>query len=506
MAKVVFVVTVGATIISRFAFDPRLVPISVSVVGGLIAFFLMGGSRYLWRLFVERTMRPSHDLATPVLIFGAGEAGAQLVTTILRNPESPLVPVGLIDDSPAKQQLRIMGIHVLGTREDIVSVARKQKAEQLIIAIPSAESGLIREISARALEADLKVSVLPQVEELLDDEVRVSDIRPIDVRDLLGRYEIETDLRQIAGYLHDRRVLVTGAGGSIGSELCRQIHRFGPSQLVMLDRDESALHGVELSITGRALLQSENLVVADIRDHARMTEVFRKHEPEVVFHAAALKHLPLLEMHSQEGVKTNVYGTLNVLEAARSVRVERFVNISTDKAADPTSVLGATKRIAERLTAEFAETAVGTYLSVRFGNVLGSRGSVLETFREQIAAGGPLTVTDPQVTRYFMTVEEAVQLVVQAGAVGSDAEALVLDMGEPVKIDDVARRLAAESDRDVEIVYTGLRPGEKLHEDLFADDELDRRPHHPLISHVKVEPLDPELMKPELESFSLLPQ
>ena len=254
----------------------------------------------------------------------------------------------------------------------------------------------------------------------------------------------------------------------------------------MLDRDESALHGVQLSIDGRALLDTPEVVVADIRDRERIYEVFEDERPDVVFHAAALKHLPLLEQYPGEGIKTNVLGTLNVLDAAVSVGVDRFVNISTDKAADPENVLGYTKRVAERLTAHKSCESSGVYVSVRFGNVLGSRGSVLETFRSQIAAGGPLTVTHPDVTRYFMTVEEAVQLVTQAGALGRPGEVLVLDMGEPVRIDDVARRLAAEANHPIEIVYTGLRPGEKLHERLFGHQEDDERPEHPMIAHVGV--------------------
>jgi FlaA1/EpsC-like NDP-sugar epimerase len=282
---------------------------------------------------------------------------------------------------------------------------------------------------------------------------------------------------------------VTGAGGSIGSELCRQICKFEPAALVMLDRDESALHAVQLSITGRALLDDPNLVLADIRDADEIKRVFAEHRPDVVFHAAALKHLTLLERHPEEAVKTNIWGTMHVLEAAAAAGVERFVNISTDKAADAISVLGLTKRIGERLTAGFARDADGVFLSVRFGNVLGSRGSVLGAFRSQIASGGPVTVTDPNVSRFFMTIEEAVQLVIQAGAIGRDGEALVLDMGQPVRIDEVAKRMIAEAGRDVEIVYTGLRPGEKLHEQLLGTGEIDRRPCHPLISHVDVPPL-----------------
>jgi FlaA1/EpsC-like NDP-sugar epimerase len=286
-------------------------------------------------------------------------------------------------------------------------------------------------------------------------------------------------------------VLVTGAGGSVGSELCRQVDRFQPAELMMLDRDESALHAVQLSLSGRALLDSPNLILADLRDAAGIKAIFAERRPEVVFHAAALKHLPLLESYPGEAVKSNVWGTQTVLEASADAGVERFVNISTDKAANPTSVLGYSKRITERLTAHASTVADGTYLSVRFGNVLGSRGSVLTAFAAQIAEGGPLTVTHPDVTRYFMTVQEAVQLVIQAAAIGREGEALVLEMGEPVRIAQVARQMGEQAGRPVEIVYTGLRPGEKLHEELFGVGEDDQRPLHPMISHVSVPPLHP---------------
>ncbi len=490
VARSGLVVTMALYAINRFAYSPRLIPVSVNVGGGVLALLLMLGTRYLWRLFVDRRRRPRREHADPVLVYGAGEAGAQLVTAMLRNPNSPLVPVALLDDSPAKQQLRIMGVPVVGGRQAIRDVAETLGARHLVVAIPSASSVLLRELSSLALDADLKVSVLPAVEELLGGGIVVADVRPLEVSDLLGRHEIKTDVAQIAGYLHGRRVLVTGAGGSIGSELCRQIMRFGPERLTMVDRDESALHALQLSIEGRALLDDRSLVVGDIRDRDRLIAIFEEHRPHVVFHAAALKHLTLLELYPGEALKTNVWGTLNVLVAAERFGVERFVNVSTDKAADPVNVLGYTKRVAERLTAAAATRTDGVFLSVRFGNVLGSRGSVLESFRAQIDAGGPVTVTHPDVTRYFMTVEEAVELVIQAGAVGRDGEALVLDMGEPVRIDDVARRLVAQADRPMAIEYTGLRPGEKLHETRLGLGELDQRPAHPLISHVLVPPLE----------------
>ncbi len=320
-----------------------------------------------------------------------------------------------------------------------------------------------------------------------------ADLRFIDSElDLLGRRELNLDTESVAHYLTGRAVLVTGAGGSIGSELCRQIHRYSPSSLVMLDRDESALQAVQISIEGQGLLDSRDLVICNIRDRKRLAEVFDEHRPDVVFHAAALKHLPLLEMHGEEGWKTNVWGTQNLLELATRTGVDRFVNVSTDKAADSTSVLGHTKRLAEQLTSFAGKHNDGTYLSVRFGNVLGSRGSVLPLFREQIERGGPVTVTDPEVTRFFMTIPEACGLVIQAGTLQEeDGRVLVLDMGEPVKIDDMARRLVAESDEDIEIIYTGLRPGEKLHEVLFSPDEVPSSSGHPLISAVNVPSMSP---------------
>ena len=487
------VVVSGAiiAIVNRFVLDPRLVPVSVTLVAAMVAFVGMAAARYIWRLAIDRRRRVPVHGRRRVVVLGAGNAGTQVIDSLLTDQSSPYVPVALVDDDPAKRRLRIRGIPVAGDRSDLAQVAVARGAQHVIVAIPSAPPALLRELSETALDAGFGLSVLPPVHELLDGRVDVGDIRPLTEADLLGRHVIETDVMQIADYLRDRSVLVTGAGGSIGSELCRQIVRYNPAELIMLDRDESAIHGVQLSIEGRALLDSRNLVIADIRDRDRMFEVFDEHRPQVVFHAAALKHLPLLEMHASEGVKTNVFGSLNVLHAAARAGVERFVNVSTDKAADPTSVLGYTKRIAERLTAHVATETTGTFLSVRFGNVLGSRGSVLETFRRQVADGGPVTVTSREVTRYFMTVEEAVQLVIQAGAIGEDGQALVLDMGEPVRIADVARRLVAEADRPIEIVYTGLRPGEKADEVLFGTTEQRASSSHPLIDTVDVQPLEP---------------
>jgi FlaA1/EpsC-like NDP-sugar epimerase len=482
-------VTVTGLFVTVVDIQPRWVPITAPAIATSIALVSMGGVRYAWRLALERRRRPDETEAARMVIFGAGDAGAQVITGMLRNPESRYLPVAIIDDDARKQHLRIRNVPVKGRRDDLPRVAKEFAAELMLIAIPSADAALVRELSEIGVQAGLQVRVLPPVSELLDGRVGESDIRPLTEADLLGRREIDTDIAAIAGFLSGRRVLVTGAGGSIGSELCRQVARFEPAQLAMLDRDESALQAVQLSIEGRALLDSRDLIVADLRDRPRVEEVFREHQPEVVFHAAALKHLPLLEMHPEEGVKTNVHGTLTLLEIALRHGVDRFVNVSTDKAADPTSVLGYTKRITERLTAAADDIGTGTYLSVRFGNVLGSRGSVLTTFRSQIEAGGPVTVTHPDVARYFMTIEEAVQLVIQAGAIGANGDVLVLEMGDRVRITDLARRLIEAAETPVEIVYTGLRPGEKVQEVLVGQGEVSESTSHELISSVRVPPL-----------------
>lgn len=491
LVKVTSITSGGALLADLLAGPARPVAASVPVLGGVIALVLMCGVRYAWRLMYEASRRPDPQTTEPLLVFGAGEGGSGVVTALLRDPASPYRPVALFDDDPGKHNLSVSGVRVRGDRGAIASVARATGAATLLIAVPTADTALLREVTGLAEAAALTVKVLPPVGDLGHRRVGVGDIRDIDLVDMLGRHQVDTDVASVAGCVAGKRVLVTGAGGSIGSELCKQLHRYAPAELIMLDRDESALHAVQLSLTGRALLDTADVVLADIRDAGQLRRVFNDRRPQVVFHAAALKHLPMLEQYPGESVKTNVWGTLAVLEAAAAAGVERFVNISTDKAADPVSVLGYSKRVAERLTAHVAGAAEGSFLSVRFGNVLGSRGSVLTTFAAQIAGGGPVTITDRDVTRYFMTVQEAVQLVIQAAAIGRPGEALVLDMGEPVRIAEVAERLLARAPRQVQIIYTGLRVGEKLHEDLLGADEVDHRPVHPLVSHVRVPPLRP---------------
>jgi FlaA1/EpsC-like NDP-sugar epimerase len=481
-------VLAGAVLLLGTLAGPRTsIPRSVAPLA--TAFTIAGtvAARSFWRLFRQRQAKPTSG--QPVVVVGAGDAAYQIVRNLMNTPGSPFLPAALLDDDPMKAHLRMHGIRVEGMIDDLVDVARRRQALGVLMAIPTSGAELVKRVNALAMQAKLPLYVLPGVLEIFSTP-EISDIRPVTDADLLGRDEADIiDYDTAAELVAGRRVLVTGAGGSIGSELCRQLARFAPTALIMLDRDESGLHAVQLSIDGHALLDSPNLVLADIRDAQRIDEVFLWHRPHVVFHAAALKHLPLLEGAPAEAWKTNIVGTQNVLDAAQRAGVERFVNISTDKAADPISVLGYSKRIAERLTADAAHTNTGTFVSVRFGNVLGSRGSVLVTFRAQALAGGPITVTHRDVTRFLMTVEEAVRLTLVAAAIGTSGEVLVLDMGEPVRILDVAERFAHQQDPPLEIVYTGLRPGEKLHEDLFATGEVGVRRVHPLISHVPVSPV-----------------
>jgi FlaA1/EpsC-like NDP-sugar epimerase len=482
---------VPLVLLSHLLVDAQRDPMQTVAGGTLIALPTIAAARYVLYAARRRRKKAATEAGVKVIVFGAGEAGTMLITRLLNEPGAAYRPVALLDDDPDKRRLRVHGIPVRGNRSRMAEVAAATGATVLVIAIARSSGTAIRDLTTRAELCGLTPKVVPTVTELISGGARIEGVRDPRISDLLGRRPVRTDVAAIAGHFAGKRILVTGAGGSIGSELCRQLHQFVPAQLVMLDRDESALHEVQLTLHGRALLDSDETLLADIRDPRRVREVFERFRPQIVFHAAALKHLPLLERYPAEAVQSNILGTQTVLEAAAACGVESFVNISTDKAADPVSVLGYSKRIAERLTAHMAGQCGGSYLSVRFGNVLGSRGSVLGALSAQVKAGGPLTVTHPEVTRYFMTVDEAVQLVLQAAVIGGTGEVLILDMGEPVRIADIARRLSAQSAHPVDIVYTGLRPGEKLAEDLLGIDEVDYRPRHPLVRHAQVKPLDP---------------
>ncbi|MDD2857598.1 MAG: nucleoside-diphosphate sugar epimerase/dehydratase [Candidatus Nanopelagicales bacterium] len=463
-------------------------PRSTFILATGIAAALMLGARFVWRGARQQTALRREGART--LIYGAGDAGSQIATLMLADRGSTFQPVGFVDDDPNKAHLRRAGLRTLGTIDELEDIVQANAVDIVLVAIAQITAPRLQDLDRRCRALGVRMQVIPTATEIVGGAVKLGDISDVTEEDLMGRHPIRTDEGQITDFIRGRVVLVTGAGGSIGSELARQLTRYAPGRLLLLDRDESGLHALQLTLDGSGNLTSPDLILADIRDEQRVLEVFQEVRPEIVFHAAALKHLPLLERYPQEALKTNVIGTRNVLAAADATGVQVFANISTDKAADPTSVLGYSKLITERLTSGMPGGATAKYVSVRFGNVLGSRGSVIDTFRFQIAHGGPVTVTDERVTRYFMTVSEAVHLVLQASVLGSHGETLILDMGTPVNIADVARHMIQRSGRDIGIKFTGLRPGEKLDEVLVGALEQAERPLHPLISHTTVEPAD----------------
>jgi len=460
----------------------------ILVLSTSVSVCLMFGNRYLRRVRAEHISAAAISQRTPVIVFGAGDGGYRAIGAMQAVRNSAYRPVALIDDDPAMRHRRIGGLRVEGTSSDLQRIASKHNATAVLLAMPSAAGDELRRLNKIVRTAGLESLVMPPVQRLVGEGSPREFTRYSD-EDVLNRRIVDIDPDSVQEIVSESRVLVTGAGGSIGSELIRQLAAFGPESLIALDRDDSLLHHVVASLDGeqRHLCTA---VIADIRDIDRLDEIFAHHRPQLVFHAAALKHVPALEGAPSEGWKTNVIGTHNVLEMAERHHVKRVVNISTDKAANPSNVLGYTKRIAERLTAASARRTRRPFVSVRFGNVIGSRGSALETFESQIKSGGPVTVTHPEVTRYFMAVREAVRLTMQASAIGRPGEVLVLDMGTPVKVLDIARQLVERSGADVEITFTGLRPGEKMHEVLLSDNESAGRPLHPMIDHVTVPTLD----------------
>ncbi|WP_152353720.1 polysaccharide biosynthesis protein [Brachybacterium subflavum] len=456
----------------------------------LLTIVLATTSRHLARLYLDHQRRPR--VGVPVVVVGAGLVGVNLVDQMLRDPRGAYLPVAFVDDDPRKRRFRFRGVRVKGTVAQTAQLIQSHGAEGAVVAIGHSAPTLYASLAEQLADSRAWVRTVPSASEMLEDPADVASLRDIDVTDLIGRPVAPPDLTAAREMLRGRRILVTGAGGSIGSELCRQISALEPGLLVMLDRDETALHHLQMSLTGRALLDTPDLVLADIRDRSALDAVFAKHRPEIVFHAAALKHLPLLQSHPQEGWKTNVHGTQNVIDAAIRHQVQTFVNVSTDKAAHPTSTLGTSKRVAEGLTSSAAARTGRAFVSVRFGNVIGSRGSAIPAFAEQIRKGGPITVTHPEVTRYFMTIPEACALVLFAGSVGRAGETLVLDMGRPVRIADVAQRMMMLMGARCTIEYTGLRPGEKLHEVLFTPDETEVVDRHDRVFHVINPGIDPD--------------
>ena len=452
-------------LVSGFSTAPRTIGFFATALVFLGVFF----TRFTLRVIAEGKQKQVRGSNT--LIYGAGETGASIINQMLRDVERRYHPIGFIDDDRAKKRLEISGCKVLGSLQDLESIVISNKVETIVMAISSVNSTLLNTLQEFSSDHKVKLVVVPSASELIDGTFKLTDLDEVSDEDLIGRRVIKVNDEAILNLLRGKRILITGAGGSIGSELSRQVHRYKPSAVFMLDRDETLLHNLELSLDGRGLLTSTTMILADIRDKERIEEEVSRVKPDLVFHAAALKHLPMLELYPQEAEKTNVQGTKNVLDAALASGVSVFVNISTDKAVRPTSQLGITKRKAEYLTYQSGRQ-VGEdkrFVSVRFGNVLGSRGSVLDTFRAQIRKGGPLTLTDLNVKRYFMTIPEAVHLVLEASTIGKNGDVLILDMGESIAIKDIADKLIQKSGKKIEIEVTGLRRGEKLDEDLFED-------------------------------------
>lgn len=473
-------------------------PRSVFLLAWLLNIVFVGGSRLAWRLFRDYAWVPSRG-GKPVLIVGAGAAGAMVARELKSHYGNQYNLVGFVDDDPDKQHLYLYGIPVLGVRADIPDLVSAYAIQEIIVAIPSAPGRVIREIVEICRETTAQLRILPGVYELIDGKVALQQLREVQVEDLLGREPVQIDLEEIAGYLEQAVVLVTGAGGSIGSELCRQVARFNPSRLILLGHDENPIFETEQEL--RYLFPSLHLetVIADVKDRLRIDQVFSLYKPQVVFHAAAHKHVPLMEANPGEAMKNNILGTYNVALTAGNHGANTFVLISTDKAVNPTSIMGATKRVAEMVIQSLNGTNNTRYVAVRFGNVLGSRGSVIPTFKEQIARGGPVTVTHPEMTRYFMTIPEAVQLVIQAGAMAKGGEIFVLDMGKPVKIIDLAydliRLSGLEPEVDIEIKFIGMRPGEKLYEELLTAEEGTTATKHKRIFVAKPNGVNPAVIE-----------
>lgn len=476
-------------------------PRSIFVLDYLLTLFLIGGLRSAKRIY-GGLFRGFSDQGRRVLIVGAGDAGEQIVRAMLQEKRSRYFPVGFVDDDPAKQGIAVHGVHVLGKRADIPQLVEEHGVEELLIAMPSVSSRVIRETVELGRRAGLKqIKILPGFHELVTGRVSLVDIREVQLEDLLGREPVRIEVRAIERYLKDKIVLITGAAGSIGSELCRQISKFHPKELLALDQDESGLFYLQNELREQFPALRLKVIVADIRDKPKIEQIFRQHGPQAVFHAAAYKHVPLMELHPDEAVKNNIIGTLTVAEAAQRWGAEKFVLISTDKAVNPTSLMGATKRVAEMVVQALNGKGKTKFTAVRFGNVLGSRGSVVSVFQEQIKRGGPVTVTHRDMQRYFMLTSEAVLLVLQAGAMGQGGEVFVLDMGEPVRIVDLAREMIRlsgyEPDKEIPIVFTGPRPGEKLFEELFTADECTVATEHDkiFVAQIKAPLLGKDLRK-----------
>lgn len=479
MMNIVITCTVSNTAVLSYMFIRQaMLPRSVYILATLLDMVLVGGIRFGIRVFNTISLGAAihkNGSQKSVMIVGGGNAGAMVIREFKNHPQLNSRPLVIIDDDTEKQGKIIHGIPVVGTRKDIPRVAEEYNIDEIIIAIPSASRREIKNIVEIAKATKCKLKIVPGMFEIIDGKVNISNIRDVSIEDLLGREEVKVDLNEISSYLTDKTILVTGGGGSIGSELCRQIAKFSPKKLVILDIYENSVYDIQIELNKKYKDLNLRTIIASIRDRDRIMEIMAEERPDVVFHAAAHKHVPLMEGNPKEAIKNNVFGTLNLVQAADKYGVDKFILISTDKAVNPTNIMGASKRICEMIIQSINSVSKTDFVAVRFGNVLGSNGSVIPLFKKQIAEGGPVTVTHEEVIRYFMTIPEAVQLVIQAGAMANGGEIFVLDMGEPVKILDLAKDLIRLSGYepyvDIPIEIIGLRPGEKLYEELLLAEE-----------------------------------
>lgn len=481
-------------------------PFTVHITFWLFSVLFLGGSRFMLRIIHEKKFGMDvSENSKNLLIIGAGDAAAILIKEIKRHPEFEYDIKGLIDDDLSKRNSMINGIKVLGGRNDIKKICKQGNIAEIIIAIPSVSYKDKREIIKICKSTGCKIKTLPGIYEIIDGKVNISKIRDVNIEDLLGRDEVKLNNENINKYIKDKTIMVTGGGGSIGSELCRQIAKFGPKKLLILDIYENNAYDLQMELKYNHPELNMDVIIASIRDIKRLKEIFEKYNVDVVFHAAAHKHVPLMEANPKEAIKNNVVGTYNVLCCCHEYKVKKFVQISTDKAVNPTNIMGATKRFCEIMLQAFDKISDTEFVAVRFGNVLGSNGSVIPLFKKQIAHGGPVTVTDPNINRFFMTIPEAAQLVIQAGGMAKGGEIFVLDMGEPVKIADLARDLITLSglkpDEDIKIEYVGLRPGEKLYEEILMDEVALTSTEHDKIFVEKPTDQSIDFVKESIEEF-----
>lgn len=451
---------------------------------------------------------PPRRPPTKVLIVGAGETGIGVLRALRNHPQKGYVPVGFIDDAPHKVGRSVAGLEVLGTTRDLTYIARKREIGEVVIAIPSAPGGKIRDIIRQCEYRGCQFKIVPNIHAILEGRASVNQIREVRYEDLLNRSTSQMDIAEVSKYLSGKRVMVTGAGGSIGSELCRQVAKLNPELLILFGRGENSLYHTDIELRESEPELNRAVIIGDIRDNAKVAQITRKYRPHIIFHAAAHKHVKFMENHPDEAVKNNILGTQNLIDAAIKHEVEAFILVSSDKAVNPTSVYGASKRVTEKLIQCKAKQNSTRFIAVRFGNVIGSRASVLPNFKRQIAKGGPVTVTHREATRYFMTIPEAVQLLIQAGAMGNDGEILMLDMGEPIKILDLAEDLirlsGLEVDRDIKIAFTGLEPGEKLYEELLTPQEGVTATKHQRIFVAQLEEIEERQLLSQIEELSRL--